>query len=78
MKYTLLLTQRCNLARDYCYIGKRRSRMSPATAARIVDFAYAHTPADEVVEFGFFGGEPLLEFELVPDETAGSASCTGG
>jgi uncharacterized protein len=69
MKYTLLLTQRCTLACDYCYIARVESRMPAALAARIVDFAYAHTPAEEIVEFGFFGGEPLLEFELVRELT---------
>jgi uncharacterized protein len=65
VKYTLLVTQRCNLGCDYCYIGKRRSRMPLDVAERVVDFAYARTPADEIVEFGFFGGEPLLELELL-------------
>lgn len=69
MKYTLLITQRCNLACDYCYIGQRAARMPLEVAAKIVAFAYSHTPTDERIEIGFFGGEPLLELSLI-DEIA--------
>jgi len=65
MKYTLCITQRCNLSCSYCYITKKRSRMSLEHAKKIIEFAYALTPANEAIEIGFFGGEPLLEFELV-------------
>lgn len=69
MKYTLLLTQRCNLACPYCYIGKRNSRMSIEVADRIIEFAYRNTPPGEKIDVGFFGGEPLLEFELLKEIT---------
>lgn len=62
MKYTICVTQRCNLRCDYCYIGKRDISLSPDAARKIVDFAYRNTPADEKITIGFFGGEPLLEF----------------
>lgn len=65
MKYTLFLTQRCNLSCTYCYVGKTDERMSLPVARRIVDFAFSHTPADEDIDLGFFGGEPLLEFPLI-------------
>lgn len=39
--------------------------MSISTAERIVDFIYDHTPATEKIEIGFFGGEPLIEFDLI-------------
>jgi len=65
MKYTLFLTQRCNLACDYCYVGKRESHMPLDIAKRAIDFAYSHTPQDEDVDIGFFGGEPLLEYPLL-------------
>ena len=29
-------------------------------AKRIIDFAFAKVAKDEKIEFGFFGGEPLL------------------
>ena len=69
MKYTLLVTQKCNLACEYCYVGKRDTRMSLAVARKIVDFVYRNTPPHEKIEVGFFGGEPLLEFELITQIT---------
>lgn len=65
MKYTLLVTQRCNLACSYCYVGQQPASMSPEVAGKIVEFAYRNTPPHERIEVGFFGGEPLLEFGLV-------------
>lgn len=65
MKYTFCITQQCNLACEYCYIGKRKARMSLAVAKQIVDFMYRHTPPKEKIDVGFFGGEPLLEFERI-------------
>ncbi len=69
MKYTLCITQQCNLACKYCYIGKRDARMPMKVAAKIIDFAIENTPADERIEIGFFGGEPLLEFDLIGEIT---------
>ncbi|HUU83760.1 MAG TPA: radical SAM protein [Phycisphaerae bacterium] len=65
MKYTLLLTQACNLRCEYCYIPKRDCTMSRSVAGKAVDFAFANTPQEERIAIGFFGGEPLLEFELL-------------
>lgn len=65
MKYTLLVTQRCNLRCDYCYIGKRAATMPEEVARRAIDFAFRVTPPSEQIEIGFFGGEPLLEPELI-------------
>jgi uncharacterized protein len=69
VKYTLLITQECNLACDYCYVAKKPARMTREVAARIVDFMFEHTPPDEPVYFSFFGGEPLLAFDLVQEFT---------
>jgi uncharacterized protein len=65
MKYTLFLTQRCNLACDYCYVGRTSASMTLEVAKGIVDFALRNTPRSEDVDLGFFGGEPLLEFRLL-------------
>lgn len=65
MKYTLSVTQDCNLACDYCYVGKKKARMRLSTADKIIDFAFRTTPLDEDINFGFFGGEPLLELESI-------------
>ncbi len=61
-KHTLMLTQQCNLRCKYCYVEKSNAVMPLATAKRVVDFAFQHTPPDDVVDIGYFGGEPLMEF----------------
>ena len=65
MKYILCITQKCNLTCKYCYIVKRKGRMSFSVARKIVDFMYTNTPYNERIDIGFFGGEPLLEFGLI-------------
>ncbi len=69
MKHTLFLTQRCNLACRYCYILKKNISLSLEMAEKIIDFIFDHTPDGEMVDLGFFGGEPLLEFDLLKDIT---------
>ncbi len=69
MKHTLLVTQSCNLACRYCYIGQRKARMTRSVAKDVVEFMYRHTPLSQKLEVGFFGGEPLLEFDLVKEIT---------
>jgi len=69
MKYTLCITQQCNLNCGYCYIEKKNATMSLSTAARIIDFIFSNTPPEEVIDIGFFGGEPLLHFDLIRDIT---------
>lgn len=44
--------------------------MSLDVAKRIVDFAYSRTPSNESIDFAFFGGEPLIEFELIKQITS--------
>jgi len=65
MKYTLCITQDCNLRCSYCYIDKKNSVMSLQTAECIINNIFDHNPPDEKIDIGFFGGEPLLEFELI-------------
>ena len=73
MDFTLCLTHACNLRCDYCYAGlKTNRRMTWEVAKQAVDFAFDHTlrhsrrsgdpPASQL---GYFGGEPLLEWELL-------------
>ena len=64
-KYTFLTTLKCNLRCSYCYVGKRNISMTPAIAEKIIEFIYRHTPDEEKIDLGFFGGEPLLEFEIM-------------
>lgn len=69
MKYTLLVTQECNLKCRYCYIGKKPVSMPLSVASRIIDFIFQRTPRNESIHIGFFGGEPLLVFKLIQSIT---------
>jgi uncharacterized protein len=67
MKYTIAVTQQCNLGCVYCYISRNPAVMSMETADNIIEFMFRHTPENETIEIGFFGGEPMLEFELIKE-----------
>ena len=69
MKYTLCITQQCNMRCKYCYIWKKDAKISASTANKIIDFMFKNNPSEEKIEFGFFGGEPLLEFDLIKQIT---------
>jgi len=69
----LELTQQCNLRCQYCVFGGgfqgRRShrpvRMSAAMVQEAVASALSHGDALEEIALGFYGGEPLLAFDLL-------------
>jgi uncharacterized protein len=61
---TLILTERCNLSCDFCYVPKRHRAMSPELALRAVDWLVDRAPEGARPSVGFFGGEPLLAREL--------------
>jgi len=73
MDFTLCLTHDCNLRCDYCYAGEKRPEaMAWETAKRAVDFCLAETErtarpggSQPAAQLGFFGGEPLLEWDLL-------------
>ena len=65
MKYTLCITQQCNLRCTYCYIGKKDATMPFFTAGQIIDRLFATAPQGEKISLGFFGGEPLLAYDLL-------------
>ena len=68
MKVSLSLTHDCTLSCRYCYAGSKfKKDMSLATAQKIVDFAMEIAPPGDKMEFGFFGGEPLLRFDLIKE-----------
>jgi uncharacterized protein len=69
MKYTILITQQCNLRCGYCYIVRKPTKISRRVSKDIIDFIFKHTPPNEKIHIGFFGGEPLLEFELIKSIT---------
>ncbi|MGC9781267.1 MAG: radical SAM protein [Candidatus Heimdallarchaeota archaeon] len=70
MKASLSLTHNCNMACNYCYAGeKKRKDMKFDTGQKIVDFILNITPQDQIIEMNYFGGEPLLHFNLIKEIT---------
>ena len=65
---TLVLTHQCNLRCSYCYEKhKDNCRMSFETAKDILDKELNIDDGTKEVEIDLFGGEPLLEFELIKE-----------
>ncbi|MBU0554154.1 radical SAM protein [Myxococcota bacterium] len=61
---TLNLTRDCNLACPYCYAGdKVAEAISFETAMAGVELALSARP--QLLDVAFFGGEPLLEWDLL-------------
>ena len=68
----LEVTEHCNLRCHYCTVEynrtNERKRMSTKTALAAIDFFYTHSSDVSDIKWrflGFYGGEPLLEFELI-------------
>lgn len=58
----------CNLACKYCYEGSMKGShyMSPETAELLIDFIEKnHLAKGKDIHIDFYGGEPLLSFELI-------------
>lgn len=69
---TLQVTQNCNLRCKYCvysgsYINRTHmnKRMSVETAFKALSFYHEHSYNSNSISIGFYGGEPLLEFDLI-------------
>lgn len=69
---TLQVTQQCNLRCHYCpYSGSYYNRehndkkMNFETAKKVIDFYICHAYDMPVLQIGFYGGEPLLEYSLI-------------
>ncbi len=70
----LQVTQNCNLRCEYCaYSGGYKNRvhtnkrMSKETALQAIDFLIDHSKDCSQINIGFYGGEPLLEFDLIKE-----------
>lgn len=68
----LQVTQQCNLRCSYCaYSGvyhnrtHNSERMSIETAKKAIDFYISRAGESDRLFLGFYGGEPLLEFNLI-------------
>ena len=65
---TLVLTHQCNLRCTYCYEKhKDNNVMTFETAKSILSYEMILNDGTENVEIDLFGGEPLLEFDLIKD-----------
>lgn len=69
---TLQVTQQCNLRCKYClysgsYLNRTHSdkRMSEEIAKKSIDFYINRSCNTPELNLGFYGGEPLLEFDFV-------------
>ncbi len=65
----------CNLACGYCFAQEgeyhgRRALMPFAVGKKALDFLVANSGARRNLEVDFFGGEPLLNFQVVKDLVA--------
>ena len=66
--YTFVLTYNCNLRCIYCYQGEKQPYdMSWETARTVIEFISRRTKerGDKRINLGFYGGEPLLQKELI-------------
>jgi len=62
----MLITEDCNCRCDYCFIeGKRPKRMTEEIVKATVDFLLVKSTHLKRVEILFFGGEPLMAFDLI-------------
>jgi uncharacterized protein len=71
-KITLQITQQCNFRCQYCcysddYENRHHSnrKMSFETAKKGIDFLISHSGETTRIDIGFYGGEPLLEFDFI-------------
>lgn len=60
----------CNLSCKYCFAGKGKYKgkaeyMSEEVALKAVDFLLANSGNRKILEMDFFGGEPLLNLDVV-------------
>lgn len=70
---TLQVTQDCNFSCRYCVINNnnnigrchKKTDMSWEVAQKSIDFLYNHSKDASVITIAFYGGEPMLNYDLV-------------
>ena len=68
----ILLAADCNLRCGYCFADTgsffgKRALMPRLTAEKAIDFLIAHSGSRQSLEVDFFGGEPLLNYEVLKE-----------
>lgn len=71
-KLCLQITQQCNFRCDYCvYSGSYNNRthsskeMSWDIAKKAIDFLIQNSSCNEMIDIGFYGGEPLIRYDFI-------------
>jgi uncharacterized protein len=59
------LTEACNLRCSYCYLTKTPRRSNFQVGKAVIDCLIKESRSEPLVHLRFFGGEPLLELELM-------------
>jgi uncharacterized protein len=67
------ITEQCNFRCQYCKFGgtyhyarkHSKNKMTQETALRSIDFFLKRSTNTEVLKIGFYGGEPLTNFDLI-------------
>jgi len=63
--FTLSLTHNCQFRCNYCYTGRKIEKvMTTETINKSIEFLFKDETIKKL-EYGFFGGEPLLEWEKI-------------
>lgn len=66
--FTIFTTTACNARCYYCFENNTPViTMSRRTAKQVADFIFNNLPNDEVAYIRWFGGEPLLNCEIIDD-----------
>jgi len=61
----LYLTNDCNLNCAYCFVEKDKGSMSYKTGKASIDFMLNQAKNSKRISINFFGGEPLLQYQLI-------------
>jgi uncharacterized protein len=60
------LTEECNLRCEYCFVlEKRDNRFTVEMGKKAMDFMVLNSGSEQKLNYVFFGGEPLLEFDTI-------------
>lgn len=63
---SIILTEACNLSCSYCYEKRKTPEvMDKETVQKAVDFVFDNSNGAKKLSFIWFGGEPLLNFEVL-------------
>jgi sulfatase maturation enzyme AslB (radical SAM superfamily) len=60
---SFIVTDDCNFNCSYCFQGKEKTYMAPATIEKSIDFFYPYL--GDKVDIIFFGGEPLMAYDKI-------------